>query len=411
MAHTDTHAHDDDERTGTHVPTRTSVAGSRRAPSRTSLAAKQTRRDIAQRNDDATRSRTRQREAREQARTQRRGEQSAGTASGRARGQAAGQHSRKRQQGASGSRQRAQDARGRYDTSNYTTRDAPARARARHRRRAAVLKYVACGIVVVAVVVAVALVNPFAGTSGDEAGSSGSVFSGSSGSTGSSEGTESVSLPTPIMAEYDGIYLHSAVAMENLTEILIHNASYDYALPVTTQLEEATNTEVMEAHGTGRIASEQPTGDEWMTGYFIRCYRSGNAGPKLSAIDCGGAAGTTVYAPVSGTVLLVKEYLLYDEYDDYQIHIQPEGRSDVDVVLIHVQNVCVEAGDTVTAGVTEIAEIRDVYAYIGDSMQLKDYTAEDDDGNHTHIQVNDVTNEDYHGLDDLYESEDASADE
>ena len=228
------------------------------------------------------------------------------------------------------------------------------------------------------------------------------VFASVGGSEG--EGAEEEvepSLPTPIMAECDGIELHSAVAMEELTEILIHNASYDYAMELTTELDEATNTEVMENHGTGRVASEQPTGDEWMTGEFIRCFRSTNAGPTLSAIDCGGAVGTTVYSPVDGTVVLVKKYKLYDEYDDIQIHIQPEGRDDLDVVLIHVQNAVVEAGDEVVAGETELAEIRDVYAYIGESMQLKDYTAKGDNGNHTHIQVNDATAEDYTGLDDV----------
>lgn len=45
--------------------------------------------------------------------------------------------------------------------------------------------------------------------------------------------------------------MHSAVAMEDLTEILIHNASYAYANEITTQLTEATNTEIIAAHGTG----------------------------------------------------------------------------------------------------------------------------------------------------------------
>ena len=208
-------------------------------------------------------------------------------------------------------------------------------------------------------------------------------------------------LATPIMAEADGVELHSAISMNNLTEILIHNASYGYALALTTELTEATNTDVMAAKGTGRIASSQPTGDAWMTGQFIRCFRSGNGGAKMSAIDCGAPVGTTVYAPVSGKVVLVKEYQLYDRYTDYQIHIQPEGRSDLDVVMIHLENVQVKAGDTVVAGTTPLAQIRDVYAYIGSEMQLKEYTADTDNGNHTHIQVNDITNAEYHGLDDL----------
>ena len=295
-------------------------------------------------------------------------------------------------------------ARGRYDASNYAARSGGAHSKRRRRAgRGKPLAVAGCVVAIALVAAAVLVAGPFnAGEGGSDASDTRGVFASISTSGDEEEGT--ASLPTPIMAESEGLELHCAVAVEDLTEILIHNASYSYACAITTELSEATNTEVMENHGTGRVASEQPTGDEWLTGEFIRCYRSGNAGPKMSAIDCGAEAGSTVYAPVSGTVVLVKEYQLYDAYEDYQIHIQPEGREDLDVVLIHVENVCVEAGDTVEAGVTEIAEVRDVYAYIGGSMQLKDYTAEDDDGNHTHIQVNDATDESYTGLDDLKKS-------
>ena len=121
----------------------------------------------------------------------------------------------------------------------------------------------------------------------------------------------------------------------------------------------------------------------------------------MSAIDCGGPVGATVYAPVSGTVVKVQEYDLYNNpsYPDVQIHIQPQGRPDLDVVLIHLTDISCAEGDTVVGGATPIATIRDVYAYIGEEMQLKDYTALGDNGNHTHIQVNDVNNKEYHGLD------------
>ena len=245
---------------------------------------------------------------------------------------------------------------------------------------------------IAAIVVIVAIARPF--------GASNTSTTAQNTMT-TSTAAQTAALPTPIMAESSGIELHCAVAMKDLTEILIHNASYSYADEITTKLTEATNTEVIAKHGTGRKASEQPTGDAWMTGEFIRCYRSGNAGPTMSAIDCGGAAGSTVYAPVSGKVVLVKKYELYDEFDDVQVHIQPEGRSDLDVVLIHLTDVTIQAGDTVEAGVTPMAKIRDVYQYIGESMQLKQYTATGDNGNHTHIQVNNANDPEYHGLDDL----------
>lgn len=221
------------------------------------------------------------------------------------------------------------------------------------------------------------------------------------GADGTASAQNTVSLPTPIMSESSGVTMHSAVAMEDLTEILIHNASYAYANEITTQLTEATNTDIIAAHGTGRDPSTQPTGDNWMTGEFIRCFRSGNAGPTMSAIDCGGPVGATVYAPVTGKVVLVKEYLLYDQIDDYRVHIQPTGRPDLDVVLIHLTDVTVKPGDEVTAGVTPIAKIRDIYQYLDDSLQLKQYTAESDNGNHTHIQVNNANHPEYTALNEL----------
>ena len=56
-------------------------------------------------------------------------------------------------------------------------------------------------------------------------------------------------------------------------------------------------------------------------------------------------------------------------------------------------------GDEVVGGATPIAAVRDVYAYVGEEMQLKSYTAEGDNGNHTHIQVNNTKSKKYHGLD------------
>ncbi|MCD8199507.1 MAG: M23 family metallopeptidase [Coriobacteriaceae bacterium] len=311
--------------------------------------------------------------------------------------------------------QGAQSARGsgRYDRDSYQARnrsetvvrrrskDAKGSGGSSRGRGSRVVIVVLIVIVVLAIGGGVFAVSNIMRSDYENSSSGGDSSFGSWWGGGATEEVEddSAYLPTPIIATSEGIEIHSAVPANHLTEILIHNASYSYACPIETQLTEATNVDVIAAHGTGRDAKAQPTGDAWMTGEFIRCFRSSNGGPRMSAIDCGGAPGTTVYAPVSGTVVRVTEYKLYDEYPDIRIHIQPDGNSDLDVVMIHLQNATVEAGDRVEAGETPLAQIRDVYAYIGDEMQLKDYTAEDDMGNHTHIQVNDKTDKKYHGLD------------
>ncbi|MDO4503068.1 MAG: hypothetical protein Q4D06_07770 [Coriobacteriia bacterium] len=209
--------------------------------------------------------------------------------------------------------------------------------------------------------------------------------------------------PTPLMASSSGFDMHCAVHASDLTEVLIHNASNEYALPITTKLKEADNEKTMESHGTHRKAEEQPTGNEWLTGKFIRCWRAGYAGPTMSAIDCGAKAGSQVVAPVTGKVVLVKKYDLYGEpdYPDVRVHIEPDENPDVDVVLIHLKDPTVKAGDRVEGGVTPLAKIRNVYKYLGDQMQLRDYTKKGDNGNHTHVCVNDKNHPDYHGLDDL----------
>ena len=104
-------------------------------------------------------------------------------------------------------------------------------------------------VVVFVIVVVVGLLNPFAQTGDTDTGQTGGMVT---------TAATQPSLPTPIMSESSGITMHSAVAMEDLTEILIHNASYAYANEITTQLTEATNTEIIAAHGTGRVAPSSP---------------------------------------------------------------------------------------------------------------------------------------------------------
>ena len=201
--------------------------------------------------------------------------------------------------------------------------------------------------------------------------------------------------PTPIFANSSGVDMHVAVPTSQLTELLFHQASYEWALAIDSPLPETLAEDADESTGTLR-EGEPGIGNEMFNGSVLYLYRTGRKGLPNTAVDCGAPAGAPALSPVDGTVVLVEHYLLYNKYDDYQIHIQPTGRPDLDVVLIHLDAPCVKAGDRVIAGRTQIAQIRDLASLM--DMQLAEYTAGDDPGNHTHICVNDATNGGYFGL-------------
>ena len=161
---------------------------------------------------------------------------------------------------------------------------------------------------------------------------------------------------------------------------------------MTTNLPEA-NLEQVEATQQSRVNRAQMDG-EWLDADAMHLWRMTDTTDMDTSIDVGAFAGTTLRSPVTGTVVLVKDYMLYDETPDIEIHIQPEGRSDLDVVLIHTYDPLVKAGDKVEAGVTEISHVRDIAKDL-DDVQLAFYTPEEDPGNHTHVQVNNANYEDY----------------
>jgi len=200
--------------------------------------------------------------------------------------------------------------------------------------------------------------------------------------------------PTPIFASYRSLQLRLPVSTKDLTEVGFHQAAYTYALHMATPLVEADNSDTKDAHGTGRETSTQPTGaDAVLQGKFIRMWRS-RPGKPDSAADVGAKPGSDVYSPVTGTIVKIKKYKLYGKYDDYEIHIQPKGWSDVDLVMIHVTDLSATVGEEVVAGETRLAAVRKLSDRV--QHQLKEYTA--DGGDHTHMQLNNSKDPRYKGL-------------
>jgi hypothetical protein len=200
--------------------------------------------------------------------------------------------------------------------------------------------------------------------------------------------------PTPILASRGNVILRLPVAVDDLTEVGFHQASYDYALSMETPLPDADMESVKAKKSSARDKSLQQAGpDAVLTGSVLRMWRD-RPGKPDSALDVGAAPGSTVFAPVEGTVVLVKPYDLYGKYPDVQIHVRPDANAKIDCVLIHVADPVVKAGDHVSAGVTPIGAVRKLADRM--NMQLGHYTPEG--GNHVHVQLNDLNDPLYEGL-------------
>ncbi len=208
--------------------------------------------------------------------------------------------------------------------------------------------------------------------------------------------TAPVAEPTPYFAQHGSVKLRLPVAVNDLTEVGFHQAAYRYAVKLSTKLPDADSAKAKKEGGTGRDkASQAESADAWLIGNVLRMWRSRPGKPNTAA-DVGAKAGTQVVSPVDGTVLLVKQYDLYGKDADYELHIRPDDGPTLDLVMIHIEDPVVKAGDRVSAGITPLGKIRKLSDRI--KHQLAHYTGEA--GNHTHLQLNDTTDPKYKGLKD-----------
>ena len=204
--------------------------------------------------------------------------------------------------------------------------------------------------------------------------------------------------PTPYFASYRSLRLALPVPPESVSLLAFHQASGDRALHLESLVPDTDMTALAARVQDGDYPTSAQLAEEsgpypndgyvatvW-AGEALRLWRSNRSGPPDTAVDVGAEPGSEVRAPVSGTVIAVRSYLLYGRWEDYEIHIRPEGWPEVDVVLIHIADPQVAEGDWVVAGVTPIAAVR----YLSDKvdLQLEGYTR--DGGDHTHMQLNEM---------------------
>lgn len=156
--------------------------------------------------------------------------------------------------------------------------------------------------------------------------------------------------------------------------VAYHEASYGYALELTP-------------HGTldrdfNRTKFDKPVPTPGPR-YVIEASR-GRRTPATSAVDVVMKRGTEVTSPVTGTVVKAHPYKLYGRYRDWYVAIAPEGYTDVQVVMIHLDHVRVRRGDEVSATLSAIGEPR-VFPF---RSEVNYYVAGGDP--HVHIEVKDL---------------------
>lgn len=184
--------------------------------------------------------------------------------------------------------------------------------------------------------------------------------------------------PTAVFAKMKGlgVELHFPAVPSDMVAVGYHQAYNVHGIEMVPQLA---------VHPKDKYeATKQALRDDPSLKLFLMMSR-GRGSSEYSAADCAVKPGSLILAPVTGEVTLVKTYTLAGYGKDYQVEIKADGAPKVRVVLIHIKDVTVKAGERVEGGVSPIATVRHL---TGIDNQVNRYLPVAAD--HTHVQINAV---------------------
>jgi hypothetical protein len=161
-----------------------------------------------------------------------------------------------------------------------------------------------------------------------------------------SSGLSAEAVAFPVFAEVGGIQLR--LVADDTLAVAFHEASRKgaAALGPTGTCSVCRN----------RTKFKPPSGQEDLR-YIVMDSR-GRPSAATSAVDIVLRTGTSVLAPVNGTVRNVKRYRLYRRYPDVRVAIAPDADPGRRVLLIHLRGVTLRRGDRVDASTSVIGRVR-----------------------------------------------------
>lgn len=184
-----------------------------------------------------------------------------------------------------------------------------------------------------------------------------------------------------VMAQNGNLKLYLPIAKNSVTAIGYHEAFNPQSVQLAPRGIEK-NTKKMSRQKFLELKTKY---EELIYSLMWRGFRGG---PINSSVDVGAKAGTLTYAPISGRVAQIRKYKLYGRIPDNEVHILPEGYNDRHLVIIHINDLKVRAGDRVATGITPIGRVRQLSHFF--KQQLSDYSKEA--GDHAHYQINKLVN-------------------
>ncbi|WP_217922354.1 M23 family metallopeptidase [Miltoncostaea oceani] len=166
--------------------------------------------------------------------------------------------------------------------------------------------------------------------------------------------------PEMVIARAEGVQVHIPVDPERVTAAAFHAIDDASGVPLES---------------TGALRIHQAP-------------RRDRVGPDTAGLSVGAPAGTTVYAPVDGTVASVTNYTVFGKIEGYEVTITPAvAASGLVLRMTHITDPASgsrpSVGESVRAGITVLGRVHDFSAVA--EQEISQFTA--DDGNHVDLEL------------------------